>query len=182
MAARGSKSRKRSDASSHSKQPRDPVFFIDKCLGLKTVPEALRSIGERVELKTDHFEQDTEDAKWVTEVGARGWIILSADEHLKHNHLEIVALLKSNTHSFLLTSGNFSGREMAHAFVTAMPQIKGIIAAIPPPAVCMVSKAGSVRVAYTHDGLIDRVIEVGDREARRATEKVQRSQQQKPPK
>ena len=149
MPARGSKLRKRSDASYPSKQPRDLVFFVDKCLGLKTVPDALRAIGERVELKTDHFSQDTDDATWVAEVGARGWIILSADEQLKHNHIEIVALLKSNTHSFLLTSGNFSGKEMAHAFVTAMSDIKGIIASFPPPAVCMVSKPGGVRVAYT---------------------------------
>jgi predicted nuclease of predicted toxin-antitoxin system len=110
MAARGSKSRKRSDASSPSKQPRDLVFFIDKNLGLKTVADALRAIGEEVALKTDHFEQDAEDRIWLTEVGARGWVILSADKNFRHNHIEIVALLKSNTHSFLLTSGNFSGK------------------------------------------------------------------------
>ena len=134
------------------------------------VPDALRAIGEKVELKTDHFEQNADDTKWVTEVGARGWIILSADAQLKHNHIEIVALLKSNTHSFLLTSGNFSGKEMAHAFVTAMPDIKGIIAKIPAPAVCMVSKPGGVRISYTHDQLIKRVIEVGERDAQRAAE------------
>jgi predicted nuclease of predicted toxin-antitoxin system len=173
MAARGTKSRKRSDASSHSKQPRDLVFFVDKCLGLKTVPDALRAIGENVELKTDHFDQDADDATWVTEVGARGWIILSADKNLRHNHIEIVALLKSNTHSFLLTSGNYSGREMAHAFVAAMPQIKGIISTIAPPAICTVSKAGNVRVAYTHHRLIDRVIETGQREQQRADESRQ---------
>src|SRR6478609_2522541 len=135
MAAPGWKSRKRSDASYHSKQPHDLVFFTDKMLGLFTVPNALRAIGERVECKTDHFDQDADDTVWVPEVGRRGWIILSADENLKHNHIEIVALLKSNTHSFLLTSG-FTGPEMANAFVTAMPDIKGIISSIPPPAVC----------------------------------------------
>src|SRR4051812_13454282 len=159
MAAPGWKSRKLSDASYHSKQPRDLVFFIDKCLGLKQVPDALRAIGERVELKTDHFAQDAQDAEWVAEVGRRGWIILSADEHLQHNHIEIVALLKSGTHSFLLTSGNFTGPESAAAFVKAMPQMKGIIASIPAPAVCKVWKHGEVKLVHTHAGLINRVIE-----------------------
>src|SRR5262245_33850140 len=105
MAAPGWKSRKRSDASYHSKQPRDLVFFTDKNLGLATVPNALRAVGEKVELKTDHFDQDAPDTEWVPKVGARGWIILSADKELKHNLIEIVALLKSGTHSFILTSG-----------------------------------------------------------------------------
>jgi hypothetical protein len=143
------------------------------------VPEALRAIGEKVELKTDHFDEDTADATWVTEVGARGWIILSADRQLRHNHIEIVALLKSNTHSFLLTSGNLTGREMAHAFVTAMPDIKGVISTIPPPAVCIVSKPGRVRVAYTHDGLIERVIQTSEGDASSAKKPSQRSRRPK---
>src|SRR5690348_7425758 len=115
MAAPGWKSRKRSDASYPSEQPRDLVFFTDKMLGLYTVPNALRAAGEKVECKTDHYDQETEDAIWVPEVGAKGWIILSADKGLKHNLIEIVALLKSNTHSFLFTSADFSGPEMAKA-------------------------------------------------------------------
>ena len=84
-------------------------------------------IGEKVELKTDHFDQDAADSQWVPNAGARGWIILSADKELKHNLIEIVASIKSGTHSFILTSGNLTGQEMAHAFITAMPEIKEII-------------------------------------------------------
>ncbi len=171
MAALDWKSRKRLDASYQSRQPHDPVFFIDKCLGLHVVPDALRAIGVSVELKTDHFDEDTEDKDWIPTVGKRGWIILSADKRLKHNHIEIVALLKSNTHSFLLTSGSFTGKEMAHAFVTAMGDMKGIIAGTPPPAVCIISKPGCVRLAYTHDGLIRHTIESEDSEIRRAAQR-----------
>jgi hypothetical protein len=143
-------------------------------LGLYTVPNALRAAGEKVECKTDHFAQDTEDSVWVPEVGAKGWIILSADKGLKHNLIEIVALLKANTHAFLFTSGDFSGTEMAKAFVKALPDIKGIIAAIPAPAVCSVWKDGTVKVVYTHDDLIRRTIDVTEREALRASQLTQR--------
>lgn len=166
MAAPDSKSRKRLDASYHSKQPHELVFFVDKCLGQIQVPNALRAAGERVEIKTDHFSQDAEDIVWVTEVGARGWIILSADDRLRHNHIEIVALLRSNTHSFLLNSGSLSGAQMASAFVTALPQIKGIVGTVAPPAVCVVSQAGSVRVKHTYDGLVERATKAAHSEAR----------------
>ena len=132
---------------------RDPIFFIDKCLGLKVVPAALRACGLTVELKTDHFPQETPDSQWLTEVGKRGWIVLSKDQNLKHNHLEIVALLKSNTHSFILMSAQLTGDEMAQAFITAMPQIKNIIAKQPPPLVATVTKEGEVRITHTYDEL-----------------------------
>jgi len=57
---------------------------------------------------------------------------------------------------------------MAKAFVAALPQIKGIIASMPPPLVGIVSKSGNVRVAYTHEGLMERVLTVGDKEAAKA--------------
>ena len=166
MAARASKSKKGSGASSASKQQpepvlcrEDPVFFIDKCLGLRIVPEALRAIGAKVELKTDHFPEDTKDTDWLPVVGSRRWIILSKDKNLRHNQLEIIGLLQANTHSFLLTTGSMTGPEMAAAFVAAMPDMLGIIASISPPVVGSVSKAGAVRVLFTGDELMDRASE-----------------------
>ncbi|MEX2174702.1 MAG: hypothetical protein WD872_10095 [Pirellulaceae bacterium] len=125
-------------------------------------PDALRAIGERVERKTDHFAPNAADDVWVPDVGARGWIILTADKNIRHNLIEIVALLKAGTHSFILTSGNYSGVEMANAFIQALPQIKGIIAGIPPPVVCIVSKTGEVRVAHTHNDLMAKAADMQD--------------------
>ena len=159
MAARGSKSKKGSGASYDSKQPHDLVFFTDKCLGLNLDPNALRDAGVHVERKTDHFEQDTPDQIWLEEVGKKQWIVLSKDKNLTHNHIEIVALLRSNTHSFLLTSGSFTGPEMANAFVTAIPQMIGIVLKIPAPVVCTVSKGGNVRVRETYEALAQRIEE-----------------------
>src|SRR5688500_4091052 len=144
MAARKAKSRKGSAASSGSAPRPEPVFFIDKCLGLKIVPDALRQAGARVELKEAHFDKDTQDAVWLAEVGQRGWIVLSKDKSLRHNYIELVALLKSNTHAFILTSGSFTGEEMAQAFVAALPEMQGIVSSHSPPLVATVSKSGRV--------------------------------------
>lgn len=114
------------------------------------VANALRAMGVTVELMADHFPQDTADAVWLEEVGNRGWVVLTKDKNITHNHIEIVALLKSNTHSFVLTSGSITGAEMAHAFVVALPQIRGIVETTKAPLVATVSRGGNVRVTHTY--------------------------------
>ena len=154
MDARGSTSRKGLGASCGPATQRDLVFFTDKNLGLYIVPNALRAAGATVEIKTDHFSQDCPDHEWLKAVGDKQWIVLSKDKNLQHNLIEIIALLRSNTHSFLLTSGNFTGPEMANAFVKALPHMNRMVAKFPPPFVGIVSKSGEVRVGYTADDLM----------------------------
>jgi hypothetical protein len=48
------------------------VFFIDRSLGRKKVPEALRRAGATVEVLDDHFPNSTPDQIWLKEVGQRG--------------------------------------------------------------------------------------------------------------
>ena len=53
------------------------VFFIDRCLGKRSVPELLKQAliaGERLEIHDGHFAQNERDASWLASVGARGWV------------------------------------------------------------------------------------------------------------
>jgi len=118
------------------------------------VADALRAAGERVEIMEDHFANDVDDTVWVPEVGKRGWIILSKDKALRHNSLEQIALLKSNTHSFILTSADQAGPQMANAFVTALPDMMRLIQKFPPPFVGTVTPTGRVNVFVTHAQLL----------------------------
>lgn len=120
------------------------------------VPDALRACGERVESMTDHFADDTPDNVWLAEVGKRGWIILTKDRAIGRNIVEIVQLLRSGTHAFILTSGNQTGAEMVRAFTTALPTIKKIAAKFQPPFVGTITASGHVRVLMTHTQLIER--------------------------
>ena len=63
------KSKKRSDANSAPKPPESPTFFLDRSLGRKTVAEALRAAGAKVEMHDDHFAQDATDETWLKTVG-----------------------------------------------------------------------------------------------------------------
>jgi len=46
------------------------VFFIDRCVGKKSVAGPLREAGLTVELHDDHFPQDALDEDWLPEVWA----------------------------------------------------------------------------------------------------------------
>jgi len=59
----------------------DWVFFVDRCLGRRIIPEMLRSAGEIVRAHDEVFRQDTRDEKWLTEVGKNGWIVLTKDKN-----------------------------------------------------------------------------------------------------
>jgi hypothetical protein len=122
----------------------------------------------------DHFSPEAPDTEWVPSVGQRGWIILSKDRHLRSNPLELIALLKSNTHSFLLTSADMTGAAMARAFVTALPVMARMADKFPPPFIGTVTPSGRVSVYYTHDQLLNVVGEAQQRskkgKARRTSE------------
>lgn len=83
MAARASKSRKRSASSGARRDAAEfgrVVFFVDRSLGKKFVPSALRARGAQVEIHDAHFAPDAEDPEWLMAVGIRGWVVLSKDE------------------------------------------------------------------------------------------------------
>lgn len=67
---------------SSTKQQPEYTFFTDYDLGRYIVPEALESLGVRVERHHDHFAPHTPDPEWMTAVGTRGWIALSHNKHL----------------------------------------------------------------------------------------------------
>ena len=144
MAARAKRSKRPSAASSGSKLPEHFVFFIDRSLGRKIVAQALREIGETVEIHDDHFAPDAKDEDWLVEVGKRGWIVLTKDDRIRYRVTERTALTSSRVRAFVLTSSQLQGTEMAAAFVTALPRIKRLIAKQAPPFIGRISRSGKV--------------------------------------
>lgn len=133
-------------------------------MGRNIVRSALVALGARVELKEDHFFDDEDDTVWVPSVGQRGWIILTRDSRLRHNHLELIALMKAGTHSFILTSAEQTGPDMARAVTVAHPTMLALIAKFRPPFVGTITASGAVNVHFTHDQLIE-LISGNEREA-----------------
>jgi hypothetical protein len=45
--------------------PERLIFFIDRSLGRKVVPGALRAAGEEIRIHDEHFPQDAKDEVWL---------------------------------------------------------------------------------------------------------------------
>jgi hypothetical protein len=116
---------KRPSAASSGSKPLEPIiFFIDRSLGRKIVAQALRDVGESVEIHDDHFAPDAKDAVWLVEVGRHGWIVLTKDDRIRYRVTERTALASASVRAFVLTSSQLQGAEMATAFVKALPRMK----------------------------------------------------------
>ncbi|MBI1923989.1 hypothetical protein HYR99_07040 [Candidatus Poribacteria bacterium] len=144
MDATGSKSKKRSDAS--SKPHETLTFFLDRALGNKVIANALRAAGVEVRIHSDHFADDARDEEWLAHVGQQGWIILTKDTRIRYHTVERNALMNARARAFVLVSGNLSGQEMARVFVKALPAIKKFVAQHPPPFIVKVYKDGTIRL------------------------------------
>lgn len=122
------------------------TFFIDRCLGSRDVPGALRAAGAAVEIHADHFAQDEKDEVWIPAVTARGWSILTKDKRIRRRESEVEALRRSGAAAFVLTGKDLTGAEMAQAFVAALPRMLAIVAKYDRPLVATVSRSGVVGV------------------------------------
>lgn len=119
--------------------PERLVFFIDRSLGRKVIPGALRGAGEEVRVHDDHFPQDAKDQVWLAEAGKNGWVVLTKDKHIRYRAAEILALRTANVRAFVLSSGgDLSGAEVSQIFVKALPLIKRLCHRTAPPFIALV--------------------------------------------
>lgn len=103
------------------------TLFIDWSVSQKIVPEALRRAGASVEVHADHFAIDTPDTDWLPAVSERGWIVITKDFCLNSNFLELRAIAKANARVFILSSGNFTGQQMAGILVQGLDSIQKFV-------------------------------------------------------
>ena len=78
-------------------QPAQPLrFFLDRSLGRKAVPEALRAEGWDVITLAEHYgrpaDEQVADTDWIEEAAQREWPILMKDKRIRHRQAEITAV------------------------------------------------------------------------------------------
>lgn len=87
----------------------------------------LQEEGLRVVLHDDEFAPGTLDVEWLTVVGQNGWIAITKDQRLRFRPLEKAALIAAGLRTFVFTSGNMSGAEVADAIVKALPKMRALL-------------------------------------------------------
>ncbi|MGG6295968.1 hypothetical protein ACQ4M4_16390 [Leptolyngbya sp. AN02str] len=122
-----------------------PTFFIDWCLG-KSVASALIVAGAKVEHHGDHFAQNMLDVNWLPIVGDRGWIVLTKDQALGTNELELRAIASANVKVFSLVSGNLTRQQMAALFAKSLNQLEKFAKGNQAPFIAKVYRNGRVQL------------------------------------
>lgn len=84
--------KKPSVASSTATPPDTLPFFLDANLGRHQIADQLRVAGETVIVHDEHFPQGTKDEVWLTEIGKKGWIVLTKDDQIRYHHTEIESI------------------------------------------------------------------------------------------
>ncbi len=125
------------------------MFFVNRSLGRKAVPEALRLAGEKVIVHDEHFAQDAKDEEWLTHAGNQGWVVLSADKRIRYRGSEFSALKEAGVRAFILTAkSQMTGAQMGTAFVAALPHVKAEALSHDGALIAHVWKDGRVQVVF----------------------------------
>ena len=120
----------------------DIEFFVDRCLGSVVVASALRLAGAKVHCLEPEFAADCEDEVWLNVVGGRGWVVLTKDDRLRTNLLEVSQIEANAIRVFTLPRGDWLASEMATIAVAALPTMLRIARHRPGPFVMRLSGQG----------------------------------------
>jgi PIN like domain len=107
-------------------QPR-PEFFVDRSLGRRIVPEALRALGFTVHTMAEVYpggeDQSVVDARWIADADRAGWVALTKDERIFRNPEEQGALVRGRLRVFAIANQHLTGPEMAGYLTTNINRI-----------------------------------------------------------
>jgi hypothetical protein len=105
-----------------SRPEQPPRFFLDRSLGRKAVPEALRADGWDVITLAEHYgtpaDEQVADVTWIEEAARRSWPILMKDKRIRYRPAEIATVAEHKARCFVITRGDLSSADMAQRFIT----------------------------------------------------------------
>ena len=97
-------------------------FFLDRSLGRKAVPGALRGDGWDLITLAEHYgmpaDEQVADTEWIEEAAKRGWPILMKDKRIRHRQAEIAAVVEHKARCFVITRGDLPSADMVQRFIT----------------------------------------------------------------
>jgi predicted nuclease of predicted toxin-antitoxin system len=127
-------------------QPQSVVFFIDRCLGSRRIPEVLRGAGITVEAHDDHFNKGAQDVDWLPEIGKKGWIVLTKDASIGKNFLERITVARAHIKMFTFASQSLSGEEMVTILLKAIVPMQEFVRKHPAPFIAKIYGDGTIRM------------------------------------
>jgi len=144
MNAQKRKSKKRSEPNSNQ-QPSDFVFYLDRNLGNHVIADALREVGEQVEIHDDHLPPDAPDEDWISLVGKKGWIAVTKDKNIRYRIGEIESVRNNGAKVIVVRAKDATGSEIGSVLVRFREKIKKYASRTPPPFIAGLDRWGSIK-------------------------------------
>ena len=119
------------------------TFFLDHQIGRYQVARALRAVGARVEVHLDHFAGDMADVDWIPKVAAKNWILITKDQNIRRNPLEVATYRASSLRGFVATGKDMNGQELGDLLVRCLPGMVRRAAGRPGPLLFTISRGGT---------------------------------------
>lgn len=105
------------------------VYWIDRALGGHVVPDALEAAGVEVRRYASSYQaSDVEDARWIPEIAALGWVIVTKDKNIRRHGDELHAIHRSRARYVCLSAGNLRGADQAAVLLEHWRTIDGFLA------------------------------------------------------
>lgn len=93
----------------------------------------MRAFGESVDHLQDHFSPDTPDTEWLEYIGQGGFFLITRDDRIRRNPLEIRALRDYGVGAFFLGGKNQARWDLVQQLVRNWTQIKEVASRTRPP-------------------------------------------------
>jgi hypothetical protein len=116
------------------------IYFIDRSLGKKIFPQILQEAGIQVEIHSNYFVDDEDDAIWIPNVTQRSWICVTADKRIRTRPQEKQAVLISNSRMIAMASNNVTPKELAYNFINTFSKIERFIDHTPAPFIASLTR------------------------------------------
>jgi hypothetical protein len=133
-------------------------FFLDRGLGARIVPGALRQAGWTLETMDERYgkagSQDIQDSQWIEEASLAGDVLLCKDLAIAHNALEAQVAYMTSARVFALSNASLAGPAMAQWYIDNEAKIVAAAVRASGPYVMSVNPSYGLRrvkLAYPPD-------------------------------
>jgi len=117
-------------------------FFIDNNLAPQ-LATGMSAFGENVTHLTDHFPHNTLDEIWLEYIGKNDLYLITRDEAIRRNPMEIKAIRAFSVGAFFLGGKNRTRCQLIQQLVSNWPRIKKFAAKTKKPFAFRIPPSGT---------------------------------------
>ena len=118
-----------------SPSPSPPEFFIDRSLGKRVLPDALRNTGWTLRTHAEVYgdrDETVVDAEWLELCGREGLIVVTKDRRIRYRPTEVSAIRRHRVRAFVLGGGQLKASEQVARLLANAERIEAACASRGP--------------------------------------------------